>query len=297
MDGDTTYSIGELARRTGLTVKAIRHYADTGLVPPSGRTPAGYRRYDAAAAARLDLVRTLRDLGLDLATIRKVVDRDLSLSEVAGTHAEALDAQIRVLRLRRAVLLAVAGREPAAEELDLMHRFATLSAAERERLIADFLDSVFGGLDADPVFAGVARSLTPELPDDPEPAQVEAWVELAELSLDPSFRSHMRRLAEDFAAGRIPGEVPRPDIVATLRAHYTHPSAGVPLERSSGTPRVLNDGYSTPGVPLTTEADVARVRLAADPRRERYLELLSIVNGWPAPQSLAPVLEWLDGRQ
>src|SRR6188768_2190447 len=107
---DATYSIGELARRTGLTVKAIRYYSDLGIVPPSGRTPAGYRRFPADAVARLDLVRTLRDLGLDLATIRKVVDRDIPLAEVASAHAEALAAQIRVLRLRRAVLLAVAGR-------------------------------------------------------------------------------------------------------------------------------------------------------------------------------------------
>ena len=71
MDGDTLYSIGELARRTGLTVKAIRFYSDRGIVPPTDRSPAGYRLYDIDAVARLDLVRTLRDLGLDLPTIRR----------------------------------------------------------------------------------------------------------------------------------------------------------------------------------------------------------------------------------
>ena len=95
---DTTYSIGDLARRTGLTVKAIRHYSDLGIVPPSGRTRGGYRRYDSDAVARLELVRTLRDLGLDLATIRTVLDRDVSLAEVASAHAEALAAQIKALR-------------------------------------------------------------------------------------------------------------------------------------------------------------------------------------------------------
>ena len=70
MNGDTLYSIGELARRTGLTVKAIRFYSDRGIVPPTDRSPAGYRRYGIDAVARLDLVRTLRDLGLDLPTIR-----------------------------------------------------------------------------------------------------------------------------------------------------------------------------------------------------------------------------------
>jgi DNA-binding transcriptional MerR regulator len=110
MDGDRLYSIGELARRTGLAVRTIRFYSDRGIVAPAGRSPAGYRLYDADAVARLDLVRTLRDLGVDLPTIRKVVNRELPLPAVAAAHAEALDVQIRILRLRRAVLTAVAKR-------------------------------------------------------------------------------------------------------------------------------------------------------------------------------------------
>ncbi|MGW7018066.1 hypothetical protein ACWGGS_01585 [Streptomyces decoyicus] len=87
------------------------------------------------AVARLDLVRTLRDLGLDLAAIRKVVDRELTLSEVAEAHAEALDVQIRILRLRRAVLTAGAKRGATPEETHLMHKLAKLSEAERRRLV------------------------------------------------------------------------------------------------------------------------------------------------------------------
>src|SRR4051812_24064344 len=108
MNDRTLHSIGELARRTGLTVKTVRFWSDRGLVAPTGRSAAGYRMYGAEALARLELVRALRDLGLDLATIRKVVDRELTLPEVAAAHAEALTAQIRVLHLRRAVLTAVA---------------------------------------------------------------------------------------------------------------------------------------------------------------------------------------------
>jgi DNA-binding transcriptional MerR regulator len=105
-------SIGELARRTGLTVKTVRFYADRGIVPPAGRTPAGYRRYHPSAAARLELVRTLRELGLDLATIRRVVDRETTLAEVAAAHADALDAQIRTLRLAWPALTASPARSP-----------------------------------------------------------------------------------------------------------------------------------------------------------------------------------------
>jgi DNA-binding transcriptional MerR regulator len=51
---------GEPARRTGLTVKTVRFYADQGIVSPADRNPAGHRRYDADAVARPVLVRALR---------------------------------------------------------------------------------------------------------------------------------------------------------------------------------------------------------------------------------------------
>src|SRR4051794_27645839 len=103
-------SIGELASRTGLPVRTIRFYSDAGVVPPADRTEAGYRLYGPDALARLGLVRTLRDLGLDLATIRRVLEREVSLTDVAVAHAAALDAQICVLRVQKAVLQAVANR-------------------------------------------------------------------------------------------------------------------------------------------------------------------------------------------
>lgn len=234
MDDEPTYSIGELARRTGLTVKAVRFYSDQGIVPPSGRTASGHRRYGIEALARLDLVRTLRDLGLDLATIRRVVDRETALPDVAAAHAEALRVQIGVLRLRHAVLTAVAKRGSTPEEASLMHQLAKLTESERHRLTQDFLDGVFHGLDH-PAFPGIARSMTPELPDDPSPDQVEAWVELAELCQDPEFRALMRRIAEQWYA-------------ATL---------------------------TSPHVPERVTVDIAD-----DPRRERYLELLAVINGW-----------------
>lgn len=112
MDDDTLHTIGELARLTGLSVKTIRFWSDTGVVPPTDRTPAGYRRYGPDALARLDLVRTLRELGVDLATIQQVLAREVTVAEVAQAHAEALDVQIRTLRLRRSVLRAVARRGP-----------------------------------------------------------------------------------------------------------------------------------------------------------------------------------------
>ncbi|SCG70478.1 MerR family transcriptional regulator [Micromonospora inositola] len=301
MDGDALYSIGELARRTGLTVKAIRFYSDRGIVPPTGRSPAGYRRYGIEAVARLDLVRTLRDLGLDLTTIRKVLDRESSLPDVAAAHAEALAVQIRTLRLRRAVLTAVARRGSTPEEMELMHKLAKLSEDERRRLIGDFLDAVFGGLDGDAGFVGIMRSMTPELPDNPEAEQVEAWVELAELSQDPNFRASMRRMAEQHAADRArrADTVVRPDAAAVVRDRVGPAlAAGIDPASPEADPVVgaITARYAhISGRP--DDVDLRRrllmlLETANDPRRERYLQLLSIINGWTAPDSLAPALDW-----
>lgn len=301
MDGDTLYSIGELARRTGLTVKTIRYYSDRGIVTPTNRSPAGYRRYGIGAVARLDLVRTLRALGLDLPTIRRVVDRELPLPEVAAAHAEALAVQIRVLRLRRAVLTAVAERGSTPEEAELMHRLAQLSEDERRRLIGDFLDAVFGGPDAAPAFAGPMRSMTPELPDNPNAEQVQAWVELAEMSLDPDFRAAMRRMVEDDAAerSRSGATPPRRDIAATVRDQAA-PALAAGIGPASHQADPIVAAFTAHYAHLLDHPDDAalRGRLATrlesvnDPRRERYLRLLAVVNGWPAPESLAPVLDW-----
>jgi DNA-binding transcriptional MerR regulator len=286
------YSIGELARRTGLTVKAIRFYADQGIVPPTDRSPAGHRLFGPEAVARLDLVRTLRELGLDLRTIRRVLDRDASLPEVAAAHADALAVQIRVLRLRRAVLTAVAKRGSNPEEIEIMHKLAKLSADERRALIDDFLGTV---LPADPAFVGIARSMTPELPDHPDGAQVEAWLELAELALDPDFRASLRRVAEQHAADRAGAVgVPR-DVFAFVRDHARPGLDPAGPEADAAVAAVAANYARLVGCPDDAELRrrlLSRLEAANDPRRERYEELLAVVNGWPPPQSLAPALDW-----
>lgn len=301
MNGDVRYSIGELARRTGLTVKAIRFYSDSGIVPPTDRSPAGYRRYSIDAVARLELVRTLRDLGLDLSTIRKVVDREVSLAEVAAAHAEALGVQVRTLRLRRAVLTAVAKRGSTPEEMDLMHKLARLSEGERGRMVDEFLESVFGGLGADPAFAGIRMSMTPELTDDAEAEQVEAWVELAELSQNADFRASMRRMARQYAAEHADtgGAVVRRDAVALVR-DQARPALAAGVDPTSPDADPVVTAVTAQYARLVGGADdlelrrrlLARVEAANDRRRERYAQLLALVNGWPPEESLTPVLDW-----
>ncbi|MFJ9610123.1 MerR family transcriptional regulator [Kitasatospora sp. NPDC101176] len=301
MDGDTLFTIGDLARRTGLTVKTIRFYSDTGVVPPTDRSPAGYRLYDIDALARLDLVRTLRDLGLDLALIRQVVDREVSVPEVAAIHADALEVQIRTLRLRRAVLRAVAKRGSTPEETDLMHKLAKLSDHERRRLVTDFIDEAFGGLDANADLVDMLRAAMPELPDDPEPEQVEAWVELAELTQDPGFRAAVRRMAEYQAAERARGDATglHHDLTEAVRDGVGRAlDAGIAPASAEAVPVV--DALTARYAQTFGRADDAELRhwlltrleIAGDPRTERYWHLLAVINGWPVPPSLAPVFTW-----
>ncbi|MDI2131087.1 MerR family transcriptional regulator [Yinghuangia seranimata] len=301
MDGSRLYSIGELAQRTGLTVKTIRFYSDRGVVTPAGRTAAGYRCYGADAVARLALVRTLRELGLGLDDIRRVADRELTLGEVAAEHAAALDVQMRVLRLRKAVLTAAARREPTFEEMERMHRLAMLSEAERRRLTEAFLADVFDGHRDDPRHAAPQRSMTPELPDDPTPEQVEAWVELAELSLDPGFRAALRSLVDDHTAhhpadGSTP---PRPDPVAMVRDTVAAAVAsGMSPDAPEADPVVA--AFTARCAATTHRPDDADLRTwllerlepASDPRKDRYCTLLATVNGWPPPEPLAPAIVW-----
>ncbi|MFI8233400.1 MerR family transcriptional regulator [Streptomyces sp. NPDC085900] len=196
-DGTGLFTIGELARSTGLTVRTIRFWSDEGVLTPVTRSPGGYRLYDAGSAARLELIRTLRELGLGLEDVRKVLAGERTVAEVAAAHVVALDARIATLKVTRAVLSSVARRGSSAEEMTLMNRLARLSAAERRRIMEEFVEEMFHGLDlVDPEVHERMRNTAVNLPDDPTPEQVDAWVELAEMVQDPEFKAQMRRAAE-----------------------------------------------------------------------------------------------------
>ncbi|WP_026414350.1 MerR family transcriptional regulator [Actinomadura oligospora] len=297
MQGEATYSIGELADTAGVTVKAVRFYTNHGILPESHRTASGHRRYGPSAVARLALVRTLRDLGLDLATVRRIVDRETTPAEAAAAHADAVAVQMRVLRLRHAVLTTAARRDSTPEELELMHRLARLSTAERDELVTDFLDHAFGAPDS-PLPRVLRRSLTPELPDDPTSEQLAAWVELAELTQDDAFRALMRSLFNDHMADH-PTSPPRKHAVG-LVTETVRPllAADVPPGSPQATAAVTHVATAYAASLDVPDDPSLRTRLAAyltaanDPRRERYLTLLATVNGWSPPDHPRQELTW-----
>ncbi|MFB7503839.1 helix-turn-helix domain-containing protein [Streptomyces broussonetiae] len=290
-DGTGLLTIGELARVTGLTVRTIRYWSDEGVLTPMARSSGGYRLYDTACVARLELIRTLRELGLGLADVRRVLAGERSVAEVAATHVVALDAQIRALKVTRAVLSTVARRGSTAKEMTLMNKLARLSAAQRQQIVDDFVEEIFHGLDtADPWIRERTRSIGVQLPDDPTPQQVDAWVELAELLQNPDFRAAMRRMIEYNAADRTP------DTPAGASATFFKrlvELAGGARERGVAPESPEADAVLTELLGEGTDRAAVLRRIDLGNEVARYRELAAVIKGESEPPRFQEEVGWV----
>lgn len=194
-------TIGELAAASGVPAKTIRYYADLGVLPEAARSPGGYRLFDREDLARLELVRALRALDFDLATIKGLLAEPRGMTQVVNLHLEAVEVQLRDLQRTRAVLRAArdAGADEGAAYLRRLQVLATMSAAERTALVRDFFAGTAEGVPVDRDWlAELTEAGLPELPDEPTAAQLDAWLELAGLVTDETFRRNVRANAAGF---------------------------------------------------------------------------------------------------
>src|SRR3990167_5070857 len=87
--------VGDLARRTGLTVRTLHHYDEIGLLKPSGRSEAGYRLYSQADVQRLHGIQTMRQMGLALSDIGALLAGDgMAPERIIGQQIRSLNQQI-----------------------------------------------------------------------------------------------------------------------------------------------------------------------------------------------------------
>jgi DNA-binding transcriptional MerR regulator len=95
------WRIGELARATGVTVRALRHYEEAGLLVTAGRTSGEHRLYDEAAVERLYRIRALRGLGMSIEEIRRTLDDGSVLVDVLRAHLARIELEVgRLMHVR-----------------------------------------------------------------------------------------------------------------------------------------------------------------------------------------------------
>ncbi|MEU2227998.1 MerR family transcriptional regulator [Streptomyces sp. NPDC018347] len=220
--------IGDVARRSGVSARMLRHYESLGLVRPTGRTGSGYREYSGADIRRIFHIESLRSLGLSLRDVGRALD------DPGFTPAELVDDLIRRTRDRIATetelltrLCRIGAAEPAGWE-DVLKTVALLQA----------LRSTNAGARQRAALAAVEEA----------PVPVEALVEAALTESDPNVAGALRwalaqsggdgpaLLAEGLAspeaevrerAVRTLAEIPAGEATGPLRDALAHPDAVV----------------------------------------------------------------------
>ncbi|SDI28039.1 DNA-binding transcriptional regulator, MerR family [Sinosporangium album] len=140
--------IGDVARRSGVSARMLRHYESLGLVRPTGRTEGGYREYSSEDIRRIFHIESLRSLGLSLREVGRALD------DPGFKPSELVDELIRQTRERIAFqteLLTRLRRIGAAEPTDwadvlqvvaLLHALGSESAGKRLRAALSLVEEV-----------------------------------------------------------------------------------------------------------------------------------------------------------
>jgi Cu(I)-responsive transcriptional regulator len=102
------FNIGEAARQSGVSAKMVRHYESLGLLPPVGRTEAGYRQYSDKQVHTLRFIKRSRDLGFSMAEIAQLLklwqNRRRSSADVrriAAVHIDELEQRMAQMEAMR----------------------------------------------------------------------------------------------------------------------------------------------------------------------------------------------------
>ncbi|MEU7858582.1 HEAT repeat domain-containing protein [Nonomuraea sp. NPDC049141] len=131
--------IGDVARRSGVSARMLRHYDSLGLVRPTGRTEAGYREYSSEDIRRIFQIESLRSLGLSLREVRRALDDpDFTPSELVDDlirqTRERIAAETELLtRLRRIDAVEPTGWEDVLQIVALLQALGSNSADKRQR--------------------------------------------------------------------------------------------------------------------------------------------------------------------
>ena len=121
--------IGEVAARTELSLRSLRHWEEVGLLRPSGRTDGGFRLYTEADVEKILVIRRMKPLGFSLEQMKDVM-RDLELLEAPGvTATDRTDVRARLAAIRAE---ATERRVALVRQLEMADEFLALVDAQAD---------------------------------------------------------------------------------------------------------------------------------------------------------------------
>jgi len=297
---DEMYTIGEISRLSGQPVRRIRFYSDRGLLPPAARTESNYRVYAAADVARLDLIAALRGAGVSMANIRKILSQRLSLADVLRLRLEALEAEI-ASRRRIASVLRATLRQDAPDEAALRRLWTvtTLSNAQFRAELERFYDRVAAGSQMDEAWRRQAiDAATPVLPDDPTPAQIDAWTELTAMITDEAFMAQMQAEARQMWTGDFDPAAYAQAANATLDEVRSAIDRGLAPASPEGQ-AIARAWLEASARAMNRAPDAAFLQWHLDQYRRhhgrsaRYFELMAVLRGDSPSDSAADEWRWI----
>jgi DNA-binding transcriptional MerR regulator len=239
--------VGELAKRTGLTVRTLHHYDDIGLLRPSLHTGSGHRLYTAGDVARLQQVLSLRRLGFSLEEVRACLDRPgYSPLEVIRLHAARLREQITLQEMLCRSLEALArffdsvGEVPADELIRTIEVMTMLDKLYTPEQMKQFAEA--GKQVAPEEIRAVEEAWTALLAEvranhnlDPASPEAQAlgkrWEELTERTMRgyQNFPELKQAIADNYKQGRFEGFQGAPqaaDFAFIEKVKAARPAAG-----------------------------------------------------------------------
>ncbi|MEW2414662.1 HEAT repeat domain-containing protein [Streptomyces sp. NPDC046866] len=164
--------IGDVARRSGVSARMLRHYESLGLLRPAERTGAGYREYSDEDLRRIFHIESLRSLGLPLRDVARALDDpgftpSGLIETLVGRTRERIAAETELLtRLERIGAAEPAGWEDVLRSVALLHALGSQSAERRQRAalsaaeggavpVGALVEAALG--ESDPIVAGALR--------------------------------------------------------------------------------------------------------------------------------------------
>lgn len=297
-------TIGELSQRSGVPVKTIRFYSDSGVLPPVHVTASRYRLYDDDSELRLELIRTLRRLDFGLETIRGLFDENESAEESLRLQLTALDAEVRRLRRARAVVSHALESDGGAT-MDALKRFqavALLDRCEREAFLAESLGRHLADVPvAERWQSWLFETAFSDLPEELDDGQWRALLELAELVSDEDFGRSLAESSRSFwstAGARYDHDAWQAAMGELVGGAMAAQRAEEPLDGDVArelVDRLVRTFAEVQGrePDADFEKEMSERIGSHDPRAERFWELVSVLKGGQGPSPTSRAFRWL----